>query len=100
MGFVNFYQYFIQGFNKIAIPLISIFKTTGSSIRLLVVVLNILLVLVNRVYQKNLIKSKNQNLKSGNLVKSGNSKARKELKFLTSKAEKVLTIQSKPLPRL
>ena len=29
LGFTNFYQQFIQSFNKIAIPLISILKTTG-----------------------------------------------------------------------
>ena len=31
IGFVNFYRQFIQGFSKIAAPLISMLKTTGSS---------------------------------------------------------------------
>ena len=31
IGFTNFYQRFIQGFSKIAILLISLLKTTGSS---------------------------------------------------------------------
>ena len=31
IGFANFYQRFIQGFNKIAIPLTSMLKTTRSS---------------------------------------------------------------------
>lgn len=37
--------------------------------------------------QKKLIKSKNQNLKSRNLVKSSNSKTKKESKFLTFKVK-------------
>ena len=31
IGFANFYQQFIQGFSKIAVPFISMLKTTGSS---------------------------------------------------------------------
>lgn len=40
------------------------------------------------ILKKSLTKSKNQNLKSRNLVKSGNNKATKEFKFLTSKTRK------------
>lgn len=57
--------------------------------RLLIIVLEIIVVIVlNQKYYSKLTKSKNWNLKSGNLVKLNNNKAIKKLKFLTSKTKK------------
>ena len=85
IGFANFYWRFIKSFSRIAVPLTTMLKTTGSSV-----------ISASSVNDNEVIGGRDavgrsdasrKSAKSKNQTKSGNSNNLEELKFLTSKAK-------------
>ena len=92
IGFANFYWYFIQGFSRIAAPLISMLKTTGlfekSALRAFKAGNNKVVGGDNRANETIVDSSKSKNKKSRKSTCVPNIRAKRKLNFLTSNAKK------------
>ena len=94
IGFVNFYQRFIRGFNKIAAPLTLILKTIGLFEESAPIALRagndkVVKDDSSRTDKMVVDSSKSKNEKFQKLIRISNIKATRESNFLTSNAKKV-----------